>query len=224
MTKILYGYFTYFLHPLKVSYYFRKNREEVRAITTPFLVDDDEASLKLEEDVLQLDFSDVLLISWIFVLINCIYSLLLLNLGASLLKMVDTSGNLMENLGSPKSMIFFTLAQAVLFPIGFYVFAKLWEKIVAFFALVFNPEIEDVESVSSQIVAVSLSTHTFLLVPVLGTFIFYMAFFVYLFGGLKYNLGFRTLPGILTILSPLFFLGFVFLVIILLIVSLIVGF
>lgn len=95
---------------------------------------------------------------------------------------------------------------------------------MAFFALIFNPEIEEVESVSSQIVAVSLSTHAFLLVPVLGTFIFYLAFFVYLFGGLKYNLGFRTLPGILTILSPLFFLGFVFLVIILLIVSLIVGF
>ncbi len=222
MTKILYGYFTYFLHPLKVNYYFRKNREDARAHTKPFLVDD-EASLKLEEDVLQLDFSDVLLISWIFVLINCIYSLLLLNLGATLLRMVDTTGNLGEKLGNPRWMIFFTLAQAVLFPVVFYVFAKIWAKIVEFFALIFNPEIEDVESVSSQIVAVSLSTHTFLLVPVLGTFIFYMAFFVYLFGGLKYNLGLRTLPGILTILSPLFFLGFVFFVIILLIVSLIVG-
>lgn len=115
MTKILYGYFTYFLHPLKVSYYFRKNREEVRAITTPFLVDD-EASLKLEEDVLQLDFSDILLISWIFVLINCIYSLLLLNLGASLLRMVDTSGTLMEKLGSPKSLIFLPSPKQYFFP------------------------------------------------------------------------------------------------------------
>lgn len=223
MTKIIYGYFNYFLHPLQVNYYFRKNREEVRALAVPFLLDE-ETSLKLDDDILRLDFSDVLSVSWIFVIINCIYSLFLLNLGAFLLKMADPEGVLVNNFGNPKTLIFFTLAQAVLFPFGFYFFAKIWEKIVTFFALIFNPEVEDIEAVSEQVVAVSLTAHTFLLVPILGTFIFYIAFAIYLFGGLKYNLGFRNLPALMTILSPLFLLGFVFLVIFLLIVSLIIGF
>ena len=219
MIKILYGYFTYFLHPLQVNNYFRKNRQDLNALSVPYLVDD-EISLKLEDDILALDFSDVLSVSWLFVIINCIYSLVLLNLGAALLKMVDSS----RSYGNPKSLIFFTLAQAVLFPVGFYFFAKIWEKIVGFFTSVFRPEIEDIDEVSRQIVAISLTSHTFLLVPVLGTFIFYIAFAIYLFGGLKYNLGLRSLPAILAILSPLFFLGIVFLVICLLIVSLFIGF
>lgn len=223
MTKILYGYFTYFLHPLQVNNYFRKNREEARALTGPFLLDE-ETSLVLRDDILNLDFSHVLSVSWVFVIINCIYSLLLLNLGAFLLRLVDTSGVLASNFSNPKSLIFFTLAQAVFFPLGFYFFAKIWEKIVTFFALIFNPEIEDIEAVSEQVVAVSLTTHTFLLIPILGSFIFYIAFAIYLFGGLKYNLGFKTLPALMTILSPFFVLGFIFLVFFLLIVSLIIGF
>jgi hypothetical protein len=219
MIKILYGYFTYFLHPLQVNNYFRKNREDLYALSTPFLVDD-EISLNLEDNFLSLDFSDVLSVSWLFVLINCIYSLALLNLGAALLKMVDAT----STYGSPKSLIFFTLAQGVLFPVGFYFFAKIWEKVVGFFASVFRPDVEDIDVVSRQIVAVSLTAHTFLLVPILGTFIFYIAFGIYLFGGLKYNLGLRNLPALLAILSPFFILGFVFLVIVLLIVSLFIGF
>ena len=104
MTKILYGYFTYFLHPLQVNNYFRKTREDLRALSTPYLLDD-EISLKLEEDDLKLDFSDVLSVSWIFVLINCLYSLALLHLGAALLKLVDSS----SSYGNPKSLIFFTV-------------------------------------------------------------------------------------------------------------------
>ncbi len=222
MTKILFGYFNYFLHPLKVNFHFRKNREDFRAISTPFLLDE-ETSLIYEDDIFQLDFAHVLSISWIFVIISSIYSLFLLNLGAFLLKMVDPSGILVNNLGNPKTIIFFNFFQVIFFPMGFYVFAKLWEKIILFFALIFNPEIEDAEAVCSQIVSVALSAHTFLLVPVLGTFIFYLAFAVYLFGGLKYNLGLKTLPAILTILSPFFLLGFLFLVFFLLIFSLILG-
>lgn len=219
MTKILYGYFTYFLHPLQVNNYFRKTREDLMALSSPYLLDD-ETSLKLEEDDLKLDFSDVLSVSWIFVIINCLYSLALLNLGAALLKMVDSS----SSYGNPKSLIFFTLTQAIFFPIGFYFFAKIWEKLVGFFTSVFKPEIEDIDEVSKQIVVVSLTTHTFLLVPILGTFIFYIAFAIYLFGGLKYNLGLRNLPALLAILSPFFLVGFVFLVFVLLIVSLFIGF
>jgi hypothetical protein len=223
MTKIFYGYFTYFLHPLQVNNYFRKNREEVMALSTPFLVDE-ETSLKLESDILQLDFTDVLSVSWIFVLINSFYSLLFLNIGAAILNRIDPTGIMVSNLGSPRSMIFFTLTQAIFFPLGFYIFAKFWEKIIIFFALVFNPDVENVDDVSEQVVSVSLSTHTFLLVPVLGPFIFFIAFAIYLFGGLKYNLGFRTLPALFTILSPFFLFGALLLVFILLIISLILGF
>jgi hypothetical protein len=219
MTKILYGYFTYFLHPLQVNNYFRKNREDLRSLSTPYLVDD-EIYLKLEEDALNLNLSEVLLVSWVFVIINCIYSLVFLNLGSALLKMVNSP----STYGNPKSLIFFTLAQAVLFPIGFYFFAKICQKIVGFFTSVFKPEVEDIEEVSKQIISVSLTAHTFLLVPILGTFIFYIAFAIYLFGGLKYNLGLRNLPALIAILSPLFLVGFVFLVIVLLIVSLFIGF
>ena len=223
MTKTLYGYLTYFLHPFQVNNYFKKNREDLMALSTPFLIDD-ESSLKLEEDILELDFSEILIISWVFLIISGIYSLLLLNLSAAILRMVDTSGGMAANLASPRTLIFFTLGQAVLFPLGFYFYAIIWEKIVYFFTLLFSPNLEDIDHASKQVVAVSMTAHTFLLVPVLGTFIFHIAFAIYLFAGLKCNLGFRTLPALITILSPLFVIGFCLLVIILLIVSLIMGF
>lgn len=218
MTKLLYGYLSYFLHPLQVNYFFRKNRLDLNSFMAPYLVDEEEPS-DLDE-VMQLNFTEILSVSWIFFLIKCLYTLFFLNLGKFILNQVQISG---DQMGNPKALIFFTLLQAIFFPLGFYLFAKFWEKIIAFFTTIFNPNALDVEFVSGQVVLVALSAHTFLLIPILGSVIFFIAFFIYLFAGLKYNLGFRTLPAILTILSPFFLVGFLFLLIIFLIISFILG-
>jgi hypothetical protein len=193
-----------------------------KEIPVPYLVDED-TRLFAQRDLLDLEFSESLSLSWCFYQGHAFLSILLLNLGLWLLKTTNTLRIIPSKVANPKMLIFWTLIQVIFFPVAFTIFAKIWEKIVEFLAGLFLKEKEDLKTLSQQVVRISLSAHPYYLIPVFGPFVFHMAFLIYLFAGLKYNLGLGNIRSLIVLLSPIFFLGVLCLLFLLLLVTIIIG-
>ncbi|TDJ04407.1 MAG: hypothetical protein E2O68_08265 [Deltaproteobacteria bacterium] len=213
MSEIFYSYFSYFLHPFKVNSYFRKKRQDFYG---PFLVDQ---NVPEERDFLELDFYQILIVSWPFFIIHSFYSIFFINVANFVVMSFDVGEMI-----NPHIMIYAALVQVTFFPLVFWAYAKLWVVIVEFFASLFSLDEKKIEEVSGQVVGVSLVSHVFLLVPIIGGVIRHFAFLVYLFAGLRKNLGLSVTKSFMVILSPLFILGLMVFMFFLLLATIIAGF
>jgi len=216
MSEIFYSYISYFLHPFKVNTYFQKRRTDYYGRGVPFLVD---ATIPMETDLLELDLSENLVVSWILFIIHSFYSILFINVSYFLAASFDIGEFL-----NPKILIYTTLIQVIFFPLVFYAYAKLWSLIVEFFGRLFYEGEDDISEMANQVVGVSLTSHIFLVIPVIGAAIRHIAFLIFLFAGLRNNLGFSTVKSFMVILSPLFILGLMVFMFALLVATIFVGF
>lgn len=213
MSEIFYNYISYFLHPFKVNSYFREKRQDFYG---PFLVDE---KIPEERDFLELDIYQILIVSWLFFIVHSFYSIFFINIANFLVARFD-----MGDIINPRMMIFTALVQVIFFPLVFWAYAKLWVVIVEFFGNLFNADENRIEEISDQIVGVSLASHIFLLIPVIGAVIRHFAFFIYLFAGLRKNLGLSVTKSLMVILSPLFILGLLVFMFFLLLATILMGF
>jgi len=216
MSEIFYSYFSYFLHPFKVNIYFRGRRKDFYGRGVPFLVDE---SVPMEQDRLELDFPEILSISWLLFTIHTFYSLFFIYVANFLFTSFDI-GNFLN----ARMMIYVALIQAIFFPLVFWAYAKVWILIVAFFGSLFLDEDKDIQDISKQVIGVSLSSHIYLLIPVIGGVVRHFAFLIYLFAGLRKNLGLSVTKSFMVILSPLFILGLLVFLFVLMVATIFIGF
>lgn len=205
MNDILNNYFSSFLHPWHTQELLRKLRlyeTEVKEPAQLELVGSEE--LKPLEESVGVNFEQSLTISWLFVVMNGFYVLIGHFMGLVAFEGFSSEGIFLDSFQSLLSIsaIGFLLLKTVFFPLFFWVYSKFWINIIKIFSTLFEKD-EDVDRVSEEIVTNAFTTHTFLVIPIFGDLLHRIANLVYLFGGLRKNLGFNTLQAGLVIVCPL---------------------
>ena len=100
----------------------------------------------------------------------------------------------------------------VLFPLGAFVFVKFWGLLLRFFIRLYELPVKDEERAVDEVVAGSLTSHMFLVVPIFGEIAKHISSMVFLFAGLRSNLGMSVLQALMVVISPLFIIFFAILV------------
>lgn len=62
---------------------------------------------------------------------------------------------------------------------------------------------EEIEERCEEVVANSLTAHTFLVIPIVGDFLQKFSFLIYLYAGLRRNLGLNVFQSLLILMCPL---------------------
>lgn len=208
MKSILTNYFTFALHPFKAHRDFR-NTPEKEMICKP------------------LPLPELLGISWPFVMIYSIYSVFSITRVASTIKIIPETfaPNIFpqfQNIDFQKCFLIFIVVEAIFFPIIAWIFIKLWKQVIKLFILIFDTPSDDrnLSEVLNQIVNSSLVSNIFLVIPVFGDSLKQLFSMLYLFSGLKNNLGMSTIQALIVIISPVLLLMLMLFVVIMLVMIL----
>ncbi len=153
-------------------------------------------------------FHESMSISWIFTIFQATYVLIGITMG---LNSIEWAGEdlsaLMDNaaVGLTAYSIFSLMLKVVFFPLFFWVYGRFWINILKVFINIFEKfeSEEEIESRCEEIVANSLTAHTFLVIPIIGEFLQKFTFLIYLYAGLRRNLGLNLFQSILVLLCPL---------------------
>lgn len=152
----------------------------------------------------ELNFYEILLISWIFFLFNTFYELVGLNI--SWIFVPEEASFLISHF---KLNLFILLLKAVLYPLTTWIFVRVWINLLKMYVKVF--EVRGFpESAIQQIAHYSLCGQVLLIVPFLGSILAPVASMFFLYAGLRNNLGLTRGGSLLFICFPLilvFFLG-----------------
>ncbi len=214
-------YFSLFLHPFKNHEKLRGERLSTQKSSSDSLKIVDEVNSDardLEEKIKaggkSLSFSECVGISWIFALFKAMYTLITIHLGVHLFNFVSSKSEFQDlflsniKYSGQKIVIFWVLLEVVFFPILVWFYIKFWSVIIRFFVNLF--ETDSSEESLNQVLNHSLSANVFLLIPVFGDFIKHISSLLFIFAGLRKNLGMTQLQSLLVMISPLFlFMGLV---------------
>jgi hypothetical protein len=212
MIAIINDYIAAFLHPFKTHESIRLNRElaKNKMSERPLSIAGEEHAEDAEHlDKEGLSFVEVLSISWVMAIINGIYSIGLSYLGFLTSDALDeteslsflVSGDL--SVEGQKILVSWAIVQAIFFPVTLWFYSKVWMVIIKFFGSLFDFE-GNLEKVSAQIVNHSIVTNFFLIIPIFGEVVRHFSSIIYLFAGLKKNMGLSTLQSLIVVCSPLF--------------------
>jgi hypothetical protein len=203
MTTVLADYFYALLHPFRLQ---RTYREQNNLAPTLQL-----AGPAAEPQKSYLSFPESISISWGFVLLQAILIIASLPLGNYLISETMNSFEfeqpIVMNIASRWQLItvFFLLFEAIFFPAFIWFYTKLWGILIRFFGNIF--QIENVTEKSlEQIMSVAITGHAFLIIPVFGSMIKHVSLLVYLFAGLRENLGMTRAQSLMVLVSPIFVL------------------
>jgi hypothetical protein len=221
MNNILEQYFTAFLHPLQLQRFYREVRQEkstpsprrlFEIVTEVYDEDREEDASEQEEERFGVNFLESLSISWMMYLFKAAYGVLSLYLSYQLYLAYDVEASFLSQLkfNSQRVLLFIILLKVVLFPLSFWVYTKFWVNIIKLFAGLFEVK-GDVEKISNQIVNNSMTTHTFLIVPLVGEILSHVAGIIYLFGGLRKNMELSITQALSVLIFPLFLIFLLFL-------------
>jgi len=212
MTSIVTDYILAFLHPFRTHEHLRLKRENVRSNLkgTPLTIASEDTLVEESiEEARGLSFVEVLSVSWILAIINGIYSIGFIYFGYMTSDALSDTESLSFLISSTfsfetqKVLVSWSILQVVLFPVTLWFYTKVWVVIIKFFGNLFEFD-GDVEQVTFQIVNHSIVTNLFLIVPIFGEMVRHFSSIVYLFAGLRKNMGLSTLQSIIVVASPLF--------------------
>jgi hypothetical protein len=212
MNEILNNYLHSFLHPWQTQELLRSKRiynGEVENSAQLELVERREEK-QFSEDV-GVTFEQSLIVSWLFVIFNAVYSLIGMFMGLHLFESFSVPNTLISYSQSLLGFtsIFFLVLKVVFFPLVFWLYGKFWVNIIKVFAGLFEKE-GNAEKIGLDIVSQAFTTHTLLVIPIIGLLLHRVANLVYIFGGLRKNLGFSVMQATLVVLCPLFLILFSF--------------
>ena len=157
------------------------------------------------------NFFEALSVSWVMAVFKAAYALLAVAWGVHLFHLYYDAPFDISNLldANQKIIIFSILLKVVLFPLHLWIYYKVWLYSIKFFASIADLK-EYSEEVGSQVISNALTAHTFLLIPVFGDAIFHGAFMIYLYAGLRRNLGLSIVQSLVVLIIPLFLIFLVF--------------
>jgi hypothetical protein len=157
-------------------------------------------------------------ISWALHFVYAFYTVFAVFLGVKsyeyLSQSQDFSHLLFEamNISFQKLNLFFTLAQAIVYPFLFQFAVKFWVFILKFYSEVFEAENEQnsasvIEEKIQELIASLFSANLFLIIPIFGSVLSFMTQAYFLFIGTRKKLGFTRTQAFLVLMTPLF-IGF----------------
>lgn len=155
----------------------------------------------------ELTFTETLGVSWVFMMIKTLYSLVFIHIGIHFFTYLGEHPQFKKILlpgiqvGSQKLSLFIILMEVALFPLFIWIYVKFWSVVIRFFANLY--ETPNSEEGLRQVVNYSLSSHFFYLIPIFGELGKHVSSLFLIFAGLKRNLGFNNLQSLLVIISPL---------------------
>ena len=201
MQEVFYNFFIRFLHPLRVHDFLYKT---LRYGTLNFIekLPVWPGKFKLRRTT----FGEVVLISWIFVLIHTIYSVNTMNVGLQIVKFFEKSDLFVHFFsGHFILMKFFSLfsiiVNAAIFPLYAFFYQKFWIHIIGLFLDLYNMK-KDNKAIE-EVVNSSFVANTFLIIPVFGSFFRNIAAFFFLFAGFRRNLKMDIPQAVLLLSTPL---------------------
>ncbi len=213
MNELLTNYINACLHPWLTHDLLNMRRKQVRVKReSPQLELVDEAvpvaPNKESQEKVGVTFQESMSISWIFTIFQATYALIGITMGLNSMEWAQEDfAAVMDNaaLGLTAYSIFSLLLKVVFFPLFFWVYGRFWINILKVFINVFE-KFEDEDEIASrceEIVANSLTAHTFLVIPIIGEFLQKFSFLIYLYAGLRRNLELNLFQSILVLLCPL---------------------
>lgn len=231
MINLLSNYIYAFLHPFKTHTLLNavsEHQVDVQEHRHFQLVEDIPSEMN-EADSTELHFVEAMSISWIFIVIQGIYSLLAIHLGYQAFSMVHgeqegLTALLIPNFQSQgRNLVFWgILLQIVFFPLIIWLYTRLWGSFIKFFADLFEVE-GMLDEKTNQVINHSLVSYTFLILPVFGSMAQGIGMLFYLYAGLKNNFKFSHIQSLVILVSPVIFLGFTFILLLVMILMVVIS-
>ena len=203
-------YLNCFLHPWQTQETLRELRrfnKDVEEISPLELVESRQE--KQIDNQVGVSWFDSLLVSWFFNILQIFYILLGMLLGLEIFESFSSENSLLSPFlldANIKKIILLLFFQGVLFPVSFWITSTFWSLLIKSFAKIFEKDEGDMQEVADEIISTSLTSHAFLIIPILGQGLFKVGTLIYLFAGLRKNLGMSVLQSFIVILCPLILL------------------
>ena len=163
--------------------------------------------------------------SWMFVVVNGIIRIFLVNFVLyAFLKVSDTELGLLSSLTNEDGMLGFyflilsTILDVIFYPLFTLFLIQFWEFVIRLFAR-FLGEQENIDDKARSIMTVALSSHIFSVVPILGSMAQKFAALVLMYAGLRKQLNASAALSVCIMMFPVL-LMFAFFSLIMLIVAL----
>lgn len=190
--NVLSAYMYYLIHPFKTHESFKNG----------------------DQKVLKLSVYESLGASWLFVLVNGIFRIFLLNL--VLIGILDLiSDSEFETLGlidlgevpAYSFLVLSAVLDVIFYPLFGLFLIQFWEIIIKFFARLLEVK-GDLTDISQEILSVSFSSQILNIIPVFGGTLSSLANFILMYAGLRSRLYSSPILSVLIILSPMLVMMF----------------
>lgn len=216
MNQILNNYINACLHPWLTQDLLNERRSLKHNFKTPVLglveeggtLPDTIDESELEKNKIGVTFHEAMSVSWMFIIFHATYSLIGITMGLNSTSWADEEISYVisnASAGLTAYSIFSLLLNVVLFPLFFWVYGRFWINILKVFTNVFEKfdDEDEIRERCEEVVANSLTAHTFLVIPIIGDFLQKFSFLIYLYAGLRRNLGLNLFQSILVLMCPL---------------------
>ena len=190
--NVLSAYMYYLIHPFKTHESFKNN----------------------DHEVLKLSVYESLGASWLFIVINGIFRIFLLNLVlVGILDLINDSEiaslGLIDLTDVPaySFLVLSAVLDVVFYPLFGLFIIQFWEIIIKFFAKILQVK-GDLTMIAQDILSVSFSCKILNVIPIFGGSLSSLANFILMYAGLRSRLYSSPVLSVLIILSPLLILLF----------------
>lgn len=190
--NVLSTFMYYLIHPFKTHESFKKD----------------------DHEVLRLSVYESLGASWLFILVNGIFKIVLLNfiLIGIMDIIADSDFSMMGliDLGEIPAYSFLVLSavlDVVFYPLFGLFIIQFWEIIIKFFAKLLKVG-GDITAISQDIVSVSFSAQVLNVIPIFGGTLSSIANFILMYAGLRSRLHSSPILSVLILLSPILIMMF----------------
>lgn len=156
------------------------------------------------------DLAEAISVSWVWYIIQGFFILMTITLTSSVYESIETESIFASMIveswqqATMRFTIMSVLVGMVFFPVYEYIYFRFFSVVIKFYTELFK--ISASEDQIEECVQMSLVGNTFYLIPIIGRMISFFSTGIYLFAGLRNNIGMSNLQCIITISSPLIFL------------------
>jgi hypothetical protein len=157
-------------------------------------------------------------LSWLFHLIQVFYLVFSVYIGVQAIILAEDNNIITRaiynnfQLSLQKMNLILAVSEAILYPMVFYFSYKFWKVLIGFYTQIFGVTIED--SVYEEVINPIYAANVFLVIPIGGKLISFLAQAYYLFKGLKEKCSFTSLQAFLVLLTPIFIAFILFVLVI----------
>lgn len=155
-----------------------------------------------------IDLSEAISISWIWYMIQGFFVLMTITLTSHLYENIETESVVASMLidGWHRATMRFTIMSVlvgiVFFPLYEYIYFRLYSVVIKFYSELFKLE-ADYQAIE-ETVQFSMVGNTLLVLPIVGRMLSFFSTSIYLFAGLRNNMGMTNLQSVITMVTPLF--------------------